>query len=545
MPKYSEATQRSGFFPVVTKTVDYTATNDDQVILVDATGTPGTIRTVFLPNPVGRTGKVFTIRKIDTSTNTVRVNVAAGGTIDSLTPSSNRYELRARYEAVTIVSDGTNWHRLDQWSKTNYGFNSLNLQSAKCWVSANYGNDEFSGLQPWEAKRTITSALTLGVNEIILDEGTYTEQVTLTAGATLRGAVKGACIIRAPSNSESAVIMGANTQLHDVQVSGPSPATSYTGTILKVDGNCVIKNVKISNNVLTINSARSSGFWDPVFGGTGMLVEDCENVYVENVSITEVRTGLHVFQTGNGNSVHTFIKGAITDVWQEVLIDAPAGALFFQSWKSFNAQMNADSGYCWDIDCDGSTFINCETSEGAGNRASIIRGEQNTFINCEQAPGTKVYVEGNNNRFIDFYSQNTLFLNGDENTIDGLRKSASGNLFVNGDRNRIRGIMEVGSSSANQTRVTDNGIGTERDYNTRSTGPPPGAYGWYVGDFIRNTAFTTGQPEGWQCTTQALGSPDAQAGTWIEVPSGNAAFKTGKTVLPISATEWVAVGAVS
>lgn len=87
---------------VVSKTANYTAMDDDFVILCDATS--GAI-TVTLPTAAGRKGKAFCIKKIDSSANTVTIDGNASETIDGATTKV----LSTQYSAKWIISDGANW----------------------------------------------------------------------------------------------------------------------------------------------------------------------------------------------------------------------------------------------------------------------------------------------------------------------------------------------------------------------------------------------------------------------------------------------------
>jgi len=87
---------------VVTKTSTYTATDDDDVILCDATSG---VFTIDLPTAVGRSGKSYVIKKIDSTANAITVDGDSGETIDGATTSS----LSSQWDYLTIVSDGTNW----------------------------------------------------------------------------------------------------------------------------------------------------------------------------------------------------------------------------------------------------------------------------------------------------------------------------------------------------------------------------------------------------------------------------------------------------
>lgn len=93
--------------PLATKTGAYTLVNSDDTILADATSAGFTLT---LPTAVGITGKCFTIKKIDSSTNIVTVDGNGSETIDgSTTNLLNRIN-----ESLKIISDGTNWKILNK-----------------------------------------------------------------------------------------------------------------------------------------------------------------------------------------------------------------------------------------------------------------------------------------------------------------------------------------------------------------------------------------------------------------------------------------------
>lgn len=90
-------------------TANYTALWSDTVLLVNATG--GNI-TVTLPDsgtvasPKDEMGKIFHVKKVDASANTVTIDGFSTQTIDGATTNV----INTQYDSVTIVSDGSNWH---------------------------------------------------------------------------------------------------------------------------------------------------------------------------------------------------------------------------------------------------------------------------------------------------------------------------------------------------------------------------------------------------------------------------------------------------
>lgn len=87
---------------ILAKTVDYTLTADDRTVLVSASGAA---RTMTLPPAASHPGRVYTIKKTDSSVNTVTIDGNAAETIDGALTKV----LTAQYERVTIQCDGANW----------------------------------------------------------------------------------------------------------------------------------------------------------------------------------------------------------------------------------------------------------------------------------------------------------------------------------------------------------------------------------------------------------------------------------------------------
>ena len=88
--------------PIVTKTSNYTATANDETILVNAAG----LVTITLPTAVGIAGKIYTIKKIDSTAYAVTVATTSSQTIDGVTT----YTLSNQYGGVNVQSDGSNWY---------------------------------------------------------------------------------------------------------------------------------------------------------------------------------------------------------------------------------------------------------------------------------------------------------------------------------------------------------------------------------------------------------------------------------------------------
>lgn len=81
-----------------------TTAGDQTFLLVDASG--GAV-TITLPTAAGIADRVYYIKKTDASSNNVTISPSGGQTIDG----SSSFALKISYEAVMVVSDGSNWFK--------------------------------------------------------------------------------------------------------------------------------------------------------------------------------------------------------------------------------------------------------------------------------------------------------------------------------------------------------------------------------------------------------------------------------------------------
>lgn len=95
-------TIRSAYRSTVTKTGSYNAALTDDVILADAT--LGNM-TIGLPAVATSSGKVFVVKKIDVSANTVTIQGNAGELIDGI----NTQIISAQWTAIELVCNGSAW----------------------------------------------------------------------------------------------------------------------------------------------------------------------------------------------------------------------------------------------------------------------------------------------------------------------------------------------------------------------------------------------------------------------------------------------------
>ena len=92
-----------GTAPITTITGATTLDDSDYFVLCDASG--GAF-TVTLPAAASHTGRIYHIKKTDSSANAVTTDGNASETIDGATTQVNS----TQYNSISIVSDGSNWH---------------------------------------------------------------------------------------------------------------------------------------------------------------------------------------------------------------------------------------------------------------------------------------------------------------------------------------------------------------------------------------------------------------------------------------------------
>lgn len=87
---------------LVVKTANHTLTGTDSVVLGNAVGGAFTLT---LPTAVSIAGRTYTLKKTDSSGNTVTLATTGGQTIDGAASAS----LSSQYQYMTVASDGSNW----------------------------------------------------------------------------------------------------------------------------------------------------------------------------------------------------------------------------------------------------------------------------------------------------------------------------------------------------------------------------------------------------------------------------------------------------
>lgn len=89
--------------PIVSQSTSYTITSTDGVILGNASG--GAI-TFTLPNATGIDGRLYTVKKTDSSANAVILDGHSSQTIDG----STTYNLTIENDSITVIALGGSWY---------------------------------------------------------------------------------------------------------------------------------------------------------------------------------------------------------------------------------------------------------------------------------------------------------------------------------------------------------------------------------------------------------------------------------------------------
>lgn len=81
----------------------YTAVSNDYTILANAASNAITVN---LPAAAGANGRIYNVKKIDSSANAVTLDASGTETIDG----ALTFVLQNQYDSVSVQSDGTNWY---------------------------------------------------------------------------------------------------------------------------------------------------------------------------------------------------------------------------------------------------------------------------------------------------------------------------------------------------------------------------------------------------------------------------------------------------
>lgn len=100
---------------IVSVTAAYQISSDDQLVLVDCTGAAVT---VTLPKASENTGKIFRVKKVDSSGNAVTIAPFTTATIDGASTDT----IVSQNGLASYTSDGTNWYALDSLSSSGETF---------------------------------------------------------------------------------------------------------------------------------------------------------------------------------------------------------------------------------------------------------------------------------------------------------------------------------------------------------------------------------------------------------------------------------------
>lgn len=168
------------------KTSNYTLGSMDSTVKFDAT--TGSL-TATLPSAAGLTGQIYTIKKVDTSTNTLTIATTASQTIDGQTSAV----LGAGRNQIQVQSDGSNWITLEPISDRTLGVWVQGPCTADpCTITAQ------TGAPNWVSS---VSRLSVGGYRVNVVAGFFTSPPICVSNGTGAGANTTMTISAAPTTS--------------------------------------------------------------------------------------------------------------------------------------------------------------------------------------------------------------------------------------------------------------------------------------------------------------------------------------------------------
>lgn len=237
------------------RTADYTVQSSDSILTADASS--GALN-LILPPVESMTGRQFTIKKTDISTNTVTVSPTSGQYIDG----ESSFILRKRWNFVTIASDGVEWLITSTNVPSNaitFAFSDTLNASLSTVVTAN--TVTIGGLG--SALLTISGA---GNPQMSINGGAWVTSGTASAGQTL--AVR---LTSSGSNSTTnaaTITGGASTVIWNVTTtSGPKfQLFTSSGIFTPPSGVTTVR-------VLVVGGGAGGGGGHSNGGGSGFVVK--------------------------------------------------------------------------------------------------------------------------------------------------------------------------------------------------------------------------------------------------------------------------------
>jgi hypothetical protein len=174
--------------PVRTETGNYTATEDDYTIRVNAVG--GAITITLPDSALARIRKkIYVIKKIDSSANKVTIDGHSTQTIDGVQTT----DLITQHETLIIQSDGTNWRIIGKFTKgfDDAGFRVYDDADTTKVLAMSLGGMTTGKTAtlafPFTDNRTITFPNATTTLAGLAVAQTFTQLQTFNAGITMSG----------------------------------------------------------------------------------------------------------------------------------------------------------------------------------------------------------------------------------------------------------------------------------------------------------------------------------------------------------------------
>jgi len=233
------------YYVTAAKSANYTVLTSDRnkVLLVDATA--GNI-TITLPASAAATsGYEVTIKKIDSSTNTVTIDGDASETIDG----SSTYVLRNQYDVAVLIADATNWSIKSKIEPAALG----------------------SGVKAYQSSATSTlsvaSWVVIGMDAEDYDDNTYHDTSSnnsrLTFNFTGRVHITGQIVIPNTNNGIFGVKIrkngSADVAVHTVSLSSASQPTLQVSGDFSVTSGDYFELYAYNGSAPSVNSSAGIG----------------------------------------------------------------------------------------------------------------------------------------------------------------------------------------------------------------------------------------------------------------------------------------------
>lgn len=326
---------------IATKTSNYTLGANDYFINANASG--GAL-TITLPPAASHSGRVYVVKKTDSSTNAVTIDGDASETIDGRTT----YKLTRQYDALIFQSNGSAWYIANK-NPRKYGI----------IVDAD-GTGDYTDIQ------SALDAVPSGGGLVTVKAGTYTITSTL-------------------------LVKTNRTTL-----------VCEDGVVIQGDGASVTPFIKPNTTSLSQIFVRGGKWLQTNATAQGVCFDfsDCPNHYVSNCRIEEFGTAINLVDTTSSTFYSSYRDIQAFNCNNGVSIaGTQANNNIFDNVR-IKPKVGGGGKGIFLSDARGITFVGCNVEVSAGGGTGITgihidaTSRENVFVNCwVEANETNVLIE--------------------------------------------------------------------------------------------------------------------------------------------------------